>query len=348
MKGELLDVIYENDHLAELDPAERRLALRSLLAETIPEHELVEAVKEISDAVDGFGPLTELMEDERVSDVMVNGPHEVWIDVGDGPTRTDIRFSDETELRTVADRLLGRASARVNASHPIADGRLPDGSRINVVVPPVAGAHTCVSIRRFPALPLSLEDLVLAGTVSDTQRDLLTRAVTERKTIAISGGTGCGKTTLMNALLGLVPSSERVVTIEETPELRPACVHRVSLIAREPNSEGRGLVTQADLVRTALRMRPDRIVLGEVRGAEAIAALAAMSVGHEGSMVTLHARSIGTVIQRFVMLALQAKSGASEDSLRRQAIECFDLFVHVQRRGSTRRVVDILEKAQMP
>jgi pilus assembly protein CpaF len=178
--------------------------------------------------------------------------------------------------------------------------------------------------------------------------DLLTHAVAERKTIAISGGTGCGKTTLMNALLGLIPSTERIITVEETPELRPGCGHWVSLIAREANSEGRGLVTAADLVRTALRMRPDRIVVGEVRGAEAVAALAAMSVGHEGSMVTIHARSAGSAIQRFVMLALQAGTGATEDSFRSQAIECFDLFVHLQRDGSSRKVVEIRERTRKP
>jgi pilus assembly protein CpaF len=347
MSPDLLDVVYENDHLAELDVAERRLALRSILSEAAPEEQVTDALKEISDAVDGLGPLTDLMRRDGVTDVMVNGPSQVWVDEGAGPQLSDVTFGDEREVRSLAERLLARAGTRVDASHPIADARLPDGSRINVVVPPIADAHTCISIRRFPEVSLDLQDLLSAGTLTEDQMKLLGEAVTEHRTIAISGGTGCGKTTLMNALLGLVPSSERVVTIEETLELCPACAQRVALATRESNSEGRGLVTQADLVRTALRMRPDRIIVGEVRGAEALAALSAMSVGHEGSMVTIHARSIAGVVPRFVSLALQANSGVSEHSLRQQAIECFDLYVHLQRSGPRREVVEILDRTQM-
>jgi pilus assembly protein CpaF len=343
MRDDLLEIVYENHELAELDAAERRLALRTVLADSVPDLELAETVRDVSDAVDGFGPITELMRNERVSDVMVNGPREVWFDAGEGPTRADVAFGAENDLRAFAGRLLARSGARADASHPIADGQLPDGSRVNVVLPPITAA-TCISIRRFPSQPLSLEDLARAGTVTDAQMDVLGKAVADHKTIVISGGTGCGKTTLMNALLALVPPSERIVTIEETPELRPASVHRVSLIARKANSEGRGLVTQADLVRTALRMRPDRIVVGEVRGSEALAAMAAMSIGHEGSMVTIHARGADSVIERFMMLGLQAGSGASEESLMRQAIACFDLYVHMQRAGGMRKVVDVRER----
>jgi pilus assembly protein CpaF len=346
MTPELLDLVYDNDHLAELDIAERRLALRDLISESMPEDLLTETVRKLSDAVDGFGPLTDLMQREDVSDVMVNGPNDVWVDSGYGPQPADISFRDEAEVRELADRLLGRAGRRVDASHPISDARLPDGSRISVVIPPIASPYACISIRRFPNQTLSIHDLVRARTVTDDQMRRLENAVKDRRTIVISGGTGCGKTTLLNALLALVPSSERVVTIEETPELRPRCAHHVSLVTREVNSEGRGSVAQARLVRAALRMRPDRIVVGEVRGAEALAALAAMSVGHEGSMVTIHARSAEGVIPRFVSLALEANSGASERTIREQAIECFDLFVHLQRTGPRRQVVEIVDTSR--
>ena len=345
MSSDLLEVVYANDQLAELDPAERRLALRSLLSD-VEGAGSGTSLKYISDAIDGFGPLTELMTMPAVTDVLVNGPFEVWADDGVCLRRTDACFSNEGELRSLVDRLLGRAGARVDDSHPIADARLPDGSRMNVVVPPVA-AHVHVSIRRFPESPLTIEDLHRRGTLTDGDLEILSSAVGKHKTIAISGGTGCGKTTLMNALLGLVPSCERVVTIEQTPELKPACDNRVSLLAREPNSEGRGAVSQQDLVRASLRMRPDRIVIGEVRGAEALAALSSMSVGHEGSMVTIHARSAAGVVPRFVTLALQAGSGASEESLRRQTLDSFDLFVHMQRDGGKRKVVEITDPNRM-
>jgi pilus assembly protein CpaF len=343
MTSELLDLVYDNDHLAELDAAERRLALRALVSESMPEDQLTETVRKLSDAVDGFGPLTDVMQREDVSDVMVNGPNEVWIDSGYGPKPSGISFRDEAEVRELADRLLGHAGRRVDDTHPIADARLPGGSRISVVIPPIATSHTCISIRRFPNQPLSIQDLVRARTMTADQMRELENAVKERRTIVISGGTGCGKTTLLSALLALVPSSERVVTIEETPELRQRCAHRVSLVTREVNSEGRGSVSQSRLVRAALRMRPDRVVVGEVRGAEALAALAAMSVGHEGSMVTIHAASTEGVISRFVSLALEANSGASERTLREQAVECFDLFVHLERTGPLRRIVEIVD-----
>jgi pilus assembly protein CpaF len=187
-----------------------------------------------------------------------------------------------------------------------------------------------------------MEDLIAAEMMTDELGAQLTRAVTDRRTIAITGGTGTGKTTLLNALLAHIDATQRVVVIEETPELAPSCPHAVSLLARSPNLEGAGAVDISTLVRTALRMRPDRIIVGEVRGPEALAALGAMSTGHEGSMVTLHARSATDAIERMVTLALQAGSGATEDALRRQIAHALDLLVHLERRGSSRRVADVV------
>lgn len=240
------------------------------------------------------------------------------------------------------DRLLGAGGARVDVSHPITDARLPDGSRIHVVLPPVSGSAPLMSIRRFPQSPFTLDSLRKAGFMSRGQAADLERAVKDRKTIAISGGTGCGKTTLLNALLGEVSDGERVVTIEETPELHPTCAHAISLLTREANVEGLGRVDQKDLVRAALRMRPDRLIIGEVRGPEAMAAIAAMSVGHTGSMVTVHARSAKDVESRLVALALQADSHPSEHSLRLEVRRCFDVFVHLHRRNGVRGIAKLV------
>ena len=266
VRPEVLERVFERTDLAELDPAERRLALRELFAPT-DGGEATELAGQIADLIDGYGPLTEIMRDPEVTDVMVNGPREVWIERQGRLLRHRVTFDDDSELRHFVERLVSRSGGRVDVSHPIADARLSDGSRLHVVLPPLAPAGPLVSIRRFPRRAYGLNDLVARGLLSDTQRGRLERAVAERRTIAIGGGTGTGKTTLLNALLDLVSADQRVVTIEETPELQPRCPHIVSLVARGPNVEGKGTVTLTELFRAALRMRPDRIVIGEVRGA---------------------------------------------------------------------------------
>ncbi|MGH2730815.1 MAG: CpaF family protein, partial [Actinomycetota bacterium] len=268
---------------------------------------------------------------------------EVWVERGGALQPAEVSFGDDAELRAFIDRMLGRVGARVDASQPIADARLEDGSRMHVVLPPVAPSGPLLSIRRFPRERPGLDELVASGMMSDGVADLLAEAVRARKTIAISGGTGTGKTTLLNALLGCTDAHERIVTIEETPELRPDSKHVVSLITRAPNVEGRGAVDMSRLVRAALRMRPDRIVVGEVRGPEALDALAAMSTGHEGSMVTIHARGPRDAVDRFVALALQARSGASERSVREQVDRAVRLVVHLERTPRGRRVADVLD-----
>ncbi|HEX2051455.1 MAG TPA: ATPase, T2SS/T4P/T4SS family [Actinomycetota bacterium] len=337
----LLDAVAAHDELAELDPARRRLALRRVLAERTSSDALSDAVARVADAIDGYGPLTALLDDDAVTDVLVNGPHDVWAERAGRLERASVRFDDGDELRRFVDRWLACAGARVDASRPIADARLTNGARIHVVLPPIAPHGPLVSIRRFPAHMPALDDLIAAGMLDDAAAGELASLVAARATLAITGGTGSGKTTLLNALLRSVGRSERVVTIEETPELRPSCSHVVSLVARPPNVEGRGATSLADLVVAALRMRPDRIVVGEVRGGEALAALEAMSTGHDGSMVTVHARSAHDALERIVTLALRAGSGATEDGLRRRASDAFDAIVHLERRGGRRRLVEI-------
>lgn len=343
MRRDLLELALARDDLADLDPAARRLALRDVLVEN-DRDDLAESLPALADAIDGFGPLTVLMEEDGVTDVLVNAPDDVWVERQGTLMRTSARFEDEDDLRLFIERMLGTAGARVDAAHPVADARLHDGSRIHVILPPIAPKGAVVSIRRWPHAPLTLTDLVGRGALSDEESTRLKHAVDERKTIAISGGTGSGKTTLLNALLGEIEDSQRVVVLEETAELRPRCRHHVSLLTRGDNLEGRGGIDLADLVRASLRMRPDRIIVGEVRGAEALAALAALSVGHAGSFVTVHARSAAHVPERLVGLALLARSGASEDALHRQLTAAFDLFVHLERdRDGRRRVAEICE-----
>ncbi len=338
----VLERVFAREELADLDPAARRLALRSVVYEATAAGDGSPTVAELADFIDGFGPLSPLMRADDVTDVVVNGPFEVWVDRGGSLRRTDIAFADPATFRSFIERTLGACGAHVDASRPIADARLADGSRIHVVLPPVAPNGPLLSIRRFPQKRLIVDDLVAAGMLNGSQADALRQLVRERVTIAISGGTGSGKTTLLNALLGLIDSRERVVVVEETPELAPACPHFVSLVAQPPTAEGAGAISLDSLVRTALRMRPDRIVVGEVRGPEALSALAAFSTGHEGSMVTLHARSAEAIVPRMVALALQARAGASEASLRRQFDAAFGARVHLRRVDGRRQLADLI------
>jgi pilus assembly protein CpaF len=340
MTSSLLDLVFRHDRIAELDPAQRRLALRSLIAREAPAE--LPILPRLADVVDGFGPLGDLMRDREVTDILINGPREVWVEKSGRLERTDVTFDDDHDLRAFIDRLFGSAGTRVDTTCPVADCRLADGSRIHVVLAPIAPRGPIVSVRRFPVTRFSLDDLVTAEMMTTEQAAELVRAVECRRTIAITGGTGTGKTTLLNALLGHVGAKERVVVIEETPELAPTCAHLVSLVARSPNLEGAGAVDISSLVRAALRMRPDRIIVGEVRGPEALAALAAMSTGHEGSMITLHARDAADAIERIVTLALQAGSGAAEDSLRRQVAHAFDVLVYLERRAGGRRLAEVV------
>ena len=342
----LHELVLERDDLAELDPAERRLALRELVAEAVPENELGPCVARLSDTIDGYGRLSPLMRDPLVTDVLVNGTGSVWVERGGAVEPTDVTFSFRGELLDLIDRLLGAAGVRVDTARPIADARLHDGSRIHVVLPPVSAGGPLISIRKFPSVRFGLGDLVERGMLDATKAALLEALVRDRRSIAISGATSTGKTTLLNALLGAVPDWERVVLVEELPELRPACAHAVSLIARPPNVENKGEVDLSALVRAALRMRPDRIVVGEVRGEEALAALAAMSTGHEGSMVTVHARGPDEALERLVTLALQAGSGASEGALQRQVTRALDVVVQLGRDSHGRRIVKVIEDVE--
>ena len=341
MDRRLIDLVRDRDELAELDPASRRLALRELL--TASEMGEVGAVLgELSDWIDGYGPLTPLMRDPTVSDILVNGPDDVWVERHGRLEREHASFADLDELSHLIERWLGSSGGRADASHPIGEARLADGSRLHVVLPPVAPRGPLLSIRRFPPDPYPLSGLVEMGLLGAEQASFLREAVLARRTIVIGGATGTGKTTLANALLGCVPAEERVVIIEETPELKPACGHWVSLVTRGANQEGAGALDQSALLRAALRMRPDRIVVGEARGPEVSVALQAMATGHEGSLLTVHAGRASDVPARLIELALMDPS-TSEPVVRGQVGRSIDVIVHLVRRHRGRRVEEIIE-----
>ena len=292
----------------------------------------------------GLGPLEPLLRDPAVDEVMVNGPGPVWVERGGRLERTEVGFASEADVRHAIERILAPLGRRVDEAEPLCDARLPDGSRVNVVIAPLALDGPILTIRRFRARGLSAEDLVALGTWPAALRDVLAGAVRARLNILVTGGTGSGKTTTLNALSSFAGAGERIVTIEDTAELRLRQPHVVRLEARPPSVEGRGEVTIRRLVRNALRMRPDRIVVGEVRGPEALDMLAAMSTGHDGSLCTVHAGSPEEALRRLETLALMAGLGLPHEAVREQVGDAIDLVVH-QARGAdgARRVVTVAE-----
>jgi pilus assembly protein CpaF len=293
----------------------------------------------IADHVLGLGPLEPLLADPLVTDILVNGPDEIWVDRGGALARVDARFSGESDMYATVERVIAPLGLRIDRSSPMVDGRLSDGSRIHVVVPPAAVDHPVIAIRRFTQTVASLEELVAVETATPGQVETLARAVRERRTVLVSGGTGTGKTTLLNLLAGLIPAGERVVTIEDAAELQiPG--HRVRLETHPANPEGVGEVTIRQLLRSALRLRPDRLIVGEVRGAEALDLIWALNTGHRGSLSTIHANSPREALWRLETLALSA-GDTSEVAVRRQLLAAIDLVVQLERSDGPRVITEI-------
>ena len=294
---------------------------------------------DIADRVLGMGPLEPLLADPLVTDILVNGPDEIWVDRGGALYRVDARFAGDSDLHATVERVIAPLGLRVDRSSPTVEGRLEDGSRIHVVVPPAAVDHPIVAIRRFTQAVRSLDELVGAGAATLAQVETLSSAVLARKTILVSGGTGTGKTTLLNLLAGLIPPVERVVTIEDAAELQiPG--HRVRLEAHPANQEGVGEITIRQLLRSALRLRPDRIVVGEVRGGEALDLIWALNTGHRGSLSTIHANTPQEALWRLETLALSAGDTA-EVAVRRQLHAAIDIVVQLEREGALRSITEI-------
>ncbi|HET8565075.1 MAG TPA: CpaF family protein [Solirubrobacterales bacterium] len=314
-----------DEHAAVLPAAEREALAAHILRDSV-----------------GLGPLEVLLADPAVEEVMVNGPDRVYVERRGVLERTDVRFESEEDLRNAIERILAPLGRRVDELSPMVDARLADGSRVNVVIPPLALDGPTLSIRRFGATRPDPERLVELGTITAEQRRRLSEAVAGRRSVLVSGGTGSGKTTLLNALSSFIAPGERVVTIEDAAELRLQQPHVVRLESRPAGIEGRGEVTIRDLLRNALRMRPDRIVIGEVRGVEALDLLTALNTGHDGALSTVHANSPADALRRLETLALMAGVGLPHAAIAEQVERGIDLVVHIQRQADgSRRVTEI-------
>lgn len=301
-------------------------------------------LREVEDETFGLGPLEPLLSDPTVNDILVNHHNQIFVERFGKLELTDIVFRDEGHLRQIIDRIVSRVGRRIDESQPMVDARLPDGSRVNAIIPPLALNGSSLSIRKFKADPLKMKNLISFGTLTEDMATLLELIVKARINIVVSGGTGSGKTTLLNILSGYIPNSERIVTIEDAAELQLQQRHVVRLETRPPNLEGRGAITQRDLVRNALRMRPDRIIVGEVRGAEAIDMLQAMNTGHDGSLTTVHANSPRDALYRLETMMLMAESNLVEWAINRQIASAIDVIVQASRMGDgVRRLVSISE-----
>ena len=333
--------------LETVSRAERRLRVREealaiLRSEghILPQSTLARVINEVSDAVVGLGPIEFLLKDPDITEVMVNGPDDVYVERKGRIVKVDDRlFEGEEAVLHVIERIVAPLGLRVDAASPWVDARLSDGSRVHAIVPPLSLCGPVLNVRKFGVVPLTPADLVSGGTVGPRMMAFLAASVRGRANLVISGGTSSGKTTLLGVLSGFIPDGERLVTIEDAAELRLAKPHVIGLEARPPNVEGRGEVTVRDLVRNALRMRPDRIIIGEVRGGEALDMLQAMNSGHDGSLSTAHANSARHVLWRLETMALMSDVDLPVAHVRDQVASAIDMVVHMARLRNGRRVV---------
>ncbi|MBY0524885.1 MAG: CpaF family protein [Gemmataceae bacterium] len=305
-------------------------------------------IDEVLDETFGFGPLEMLLKDPTVSDILVNGPHKVYVERRGKLEKTDVKFRDNEHLLQIIDRIVSKVGRRVDETSPMVDARLPDGSRVNAIIPPLALDGPAMSIRRFGANPLKLEDLLNYKAFTPEMAMLMEAAIKSRLNIIISGGTGCGKTTLLNTLSAFIPTDERIVTIEDAAELQLQQDHIVRLETRPSNIEGKGEVLTRDLVRNALRMRPDRIIIGECRGPESLDMLQAMNTGHEGSMTTLHANNPRDAQSRLETMIMMAGFELPIKAMRQQISSAIDIIIQANRlTGGPRKVTSITEVMNM-
>jgi pilus assembly protein CpaF len=326
--------------------ARTRALLRSEVA--LPPGDLDRLVEAMLDDALGAGPLEPLMRDPEVTEVIANGPDHVYAERRGLLRREQVRFEDEAHLRHVIERIVTAVGRRVDESSPMVDARLPDGSRVNAVLPPVALDGPMLTIRRFAAEGLSIDDMVARGSLTSAQAELLGGCVGGRLNVLVSGGTGTGKTTLLNAMAAYIGRDERIVTVEDAAELRLAQPHVARLETRPANVEGSGAIELRALVRNALRMRPDRIVVGEVRGPEALDMLQAMNTGHDGSLTTVHASSPADAMRRIETMVLMAGLELPHAVAREQVVAAVDVVVHVSRAADGRRFVRSLDGHDRP
>jgi pilus assembly protein CpaF len=340
---------------ARMDESELESKVRQTLQQVIAAEEtLLSAAdrsrisNEVFDEILGYGPLEPFLRDDDVTEIMVNGPDQIFVERLGRLFPVDAAFNDDAHVRRTIDKIVGRIGRRVDESSPMVDARLPDGSRVNAVIAPVALDGSMLTIRKFAADPFTVDDLIGFGTMSWPTANLLSACVWGRLNVLISGGTGSGKTTTLNVLSSFIPESERIVTIEDAAELQLRQEHLVRMETRPPNIEGRGEITARDLVRNSLRMRPDRIIVGEVRDGAALDMLQAMNTGHDGSLTTLHANSPRDALARLETMVLMAGVDLPTRAIREQAGSALDLIVHQARlRDGSRRITHITEVTGM-
>jgi pilus assembly protein CpaF len=304
--------------------------------------------REIADDLLGYGPLQSLLADDAVSEIMVNGPNHVYVERFGRLERAPVAFAGETHLLRIIDKMVSEVGRRIDEASPMVDARLPDGSRINAIIPPLALCGPTLTIRKFSRRPYGLADLVRFGTLTQQAAEFLAACVEGKLNILVAGGTGTGKTTLLNAMSAFIPSGERIITIEDSAELQLQQRHVIPLEARPPNVEGQGEVRIRELVRNALRMRPDRLVVGEVRGPETLDMLQAMNTGHDGSLTTIHANTPRDAMSRLETLVLTAGVELPLRAIREQVASAFDLIIHVSRLiDGSRRVTHVTEVGRL-
>jgi pilus assembly protein CpaF len=352
---ELLKQLGPHLYDAEMDQNELDQRVRGVLADVLGSQDRplstsdrARVTQEISDDILGYGPIEPYLRDPDVSEVMVNTHAQIYLEKKGRLTLADTQFSDEAHLRRIIDKIVSRIGRRVDESSPMVDARLPDGSRVNAVIPPLAIDGSSLTIRKFAADPLTIDDLIGFGSLSPQTADFLEACVRGRLNIIVSGGTGSGKTTTLNVLSSFIPTDERIVTIEDAAELQLKQDHVVRLESRPTNIEGKGAVTIRDLVKNSLRMRPDRIIVGEVRDASALDMLQAMNTGHDGSICTLHSNSPRDTLSRMETMVLMAGMDLPIRAIREQVASAVDLVVHQARfKDGTRRVTHITEVERM-
>ena len=336
------------DDLAMLSMEQRRIRLEKVVGHllsregpVLSDRERANMIRRVVDEALGLGVLEPLLADESITEIMVNGPDNIFIERNGRVQRIETTFASEEQLYQTIDRIVSTVNRRVDESSPMVDARLPTGERVNVIIPPLSLSGPIVTIRRFPK-PFTIEQLISMGSLDEATGILLASMIRARFNVIISGGTGTGKTTFLNALSAFVPSHERIITIEDSAELQLQQEHVLRLEARPPNIEGQGAVTIRDLVRNSLRMRPDRIIVGEVRGAETLDMLQAMNTGHDGSLATVHASSADDAVHRLLTLASMSEVKIPFEALRDQINAAIDVIVHLSRYpDGSRRVAEV-------
>ncbi|WP_436698341.1 CpaF family protein [Nocardioides sp. BYT-33-1] len=352
---ELIKELGPHLYDAEMDQDELDRTVRTVLSDVLGAQDRplsaadrARVTQEITDDILGYGPIDPYLRDPEVSEVMVNGHDDVWLEKDGRLVKVEAHFADEAHLRRTIDKIVSRIGRRVDESSPMVDARLPDGSRVNAIVPPLAIDGSALTIRKFSTDPLTVQDLINFGSLTPQTADFLDACVRGRLNIIVSGGTGAGKTTTLNVLSSFIPTDERIVTIEDAAELQLKQDHVVRLESRPANIEGKGAVTIRDLVRNSLRMRPDRIVVGEVRDASALDMLQAMNTGHDGSICTLHSNGPRDTLSRMETMVLMAGMELPIRAIREQVASAVDLIVHQTRfKDGSRRITHITEVERM-